>query len=95
MPSSSGGTFKLGCGVKRMGGCGLRMAGRGAGGVLLDGGQGRQSSYASMEDYTRTTGVNPLVRQVKGGGLEKLSEKISGLSLQAPKKRRQNIKFEL
>ena len=77
-----------------MGGCGLRMAGRGAGGVLLDGGQGRQSSYASLGEYTQTTGVNPL-RQVKGSGLEKLSQKISGLSLQAPKKRRQNIKFEL
>ena len=97
MPSTSGGTYKLGRGVSRLGGKGLdaHMKGLGIGAVLLDGGMGGQSSYASLDRYTEATGMSPLVREVKGQGLERLSSKISGLSILPPKKKSQNIKFEL
>jgi hypothetical protein len=100
MPSTSGGSYKLGAGVHRMGGEGVQhlMLGKGAGGVLLNGGTGGQSgagSYSSLDDYRRTTGMNPIMREVKGSGLEKLGSKISGLSIIPPKKKKNNIKFEL
>ena len=97
MPSTSGGSYKIGSGVSRMGGCGVRdimlKKGKGIGGVLLDGGIGSASSggsYASVADYTRTTGM-----PIRGAGLEKLSKKISDLSIIAPKKKKNNINFEL
>ena len=97
MPSCSGGTYKIGRGVSRLGGKPLQneMLGKGVGAVLLDGGMGRTSSYASLDRYNEATGISPLVRAVKGQGLEKLSGKISGLSISQPKKKTQNIKFEL
>ena len=94
LPTTSGGTYGIrGRGLKRLGGEGLKRAalGMGMGSVLLDGGMGGQSSYPSIAQYKATTGVNPLV---KGKGLEALSGKISGLSIQ-PKKKSHNIKFEL
>lgn len=97
MPSTSGGSYRIGSGVSRMGGCGVRdimlKRGKGIGGVLLDGGIGSNSvggTYPSVAEYTRTTGM-----PVRGAGLEKLSQKISDLSIIAPKKRKNNIKFEL
>jgi hypothetical protein len=58
------------------------------GSFLLDGGMGGQSSYPSLEAYTATTG-----RVIKkGGGLEKLSGKLSQLNIK-PKKH--NIKFDI
>lgn len=58
------------------------------GSFLLDGGMGGQSSYPSLEAYTATTG-----RVIKkGGGLEKLSGKLSQLTIK-PKKH--NIKFDI
>jgi hypothetical protein len=97
MPSTSGGSYKIGNGVHRMGGQGVRaiMMGKGAGAVLLDGGMGGQSSYQSLDAYKHATGMNPAMREVKGNGLEKLSNKISGLSILPPKKKKNNIKFEL
>jgi len=100
MPSTSGGSYKIGAGVHRMGGEGVRncMMGKGAGGVLLNGGIGSASSggsYASLADYKHTTGMNPIMREVKGSGLEKLGSKISGLSIIPPKKKKNNIKFEM
>jgi hypothetical protein len=96
MPTSSGGTYKV-SNMKRLSGDGLKL-GKGNGSFLLDGGMGGQSSYASLDAYTHTTGQNPITRKSvlnpSGNGLEKLSSKISGLSIQ-PKKKRQNIKFEL
>jgi len=63
------------------------MKGKG-GSFLLDGGLGGQSSYPSVAQYTATTG-----RVIKEGrGLEKISSKLSNLSLK-PKKH--NIKFEM
>jgi hypothetical protein len=96
MPSTSGGTYMT-AGMKRISGKGLECAvlGKGVGAVLLDGGMGGQSSYASLDRYTETTGMSPMVREVKGRGLEKLSAKISGLSIMPPKKKKNNIKFEL
>ena len=58
------------------------------GSFLLDGGMGGQSSYPSLQAYTATTG-----RVIKkGGGLEKLSTKLSNLTIK-PKKH--NIKFDI
>ena len=99
MPSTSGGSYKIGAGVHRMGGHSVRnVMGKGAGGVLLNGGIGSASSggsYASLEEYKHTTGMNPMMREVKGSGLEKLGHKISGLSIIPPKKKKNNIKFEM
>ena len=64
------------------------LYGMGTGSFLLDGGMGGQSSYPSLEAYTATTG-----RVIKkGGGLEKLSGKLSQLTVK-PKKH--NIKFDI
>jgi hypothetical protein len=64
------------------------LYGMGTGSFLLDGGMGGQSSYPSLEAYTATTG-----RVIKkGGGLEKLSGKLSQLNIK-PKKH--NIKFDI
>jgi hypothetical protein len=68
------------------------MSGKGFGSVLLDGGQGAWSSYRSVKDYEHTTGRSI---PMKGQGLEKLSSKISGLSIIPPKKKKNNIKFEM
>jgi hypothetical protein len=65
-----------------------RLLGKGTGSFLLDGGMGGQSSYTSPANYTATTGR--VIRT--GGGLEKLSSKLSQLNIK-PKK--QNIKFDL
>ena len=64
------------------------LYGMGTGSFLLDGGMGGQSSYPSLDAYTATTG-----RVIKkGGGLEKLSGKLSQLTIK-PKKH--NIKFDI
>jgi len=62
---------------------------KGKGGSILLGGVGGASSYPSVAEYEKTTG-----RVVRGTGLEKLSGKISGLSI-TPRKKKQNIKFDL
>ena len=95
MPSTSGGSYKLGNGVHRLGGKAVKetmMSGKGFGSVLLDGGQGAWSSYPSIKEYEHTTGRTI---PMKGRGLEKLSNKISGLSILPPKKTKNNIKFEM
>jgi hypothetical protein len=96
MPSTSGGTYRT-VNMKKVSGRGLEDAilGRGTGSFLLDGGMGGQNSYASLDRYTETTGMSPPLREIKGKGLEKLSAKISGLSITPPKKKKTNIKFEL
>jgi len=96
MPSTSGGTYKS-HNMRKVSGRGLQDAilGKGTGSFLLDGGMGGQNSYASLDRYTETTGVSPALREMKGRGLEKLSTKISGLSIMPLKKKKSNIKFEL
>jgi hypothetical protein len=94
MPSTSCGVYSS-VGMKRMGGEGLRKdilkvkddVKKIGGSFLLDGGAGGQNSYSSLSDYTATT-----VR--KGKGLEKLTEKISNLSI-IPKKQKSMIKFDM
>ena len=83
MPSTSSSSYKL-SNMKRMDG-GLI---KGCGGSILLGGVGGASSYPSVASYEQTTG-----RQVKGFGLEKISSKISGLSI-TPRKKKQTIKFD-
>jgi hypothetical protein len=93
MPSTSGGSYKLGNGVRRMAGQEVKdmMKGKGFGSALLDGGIGGWSSYPSIKEYEHTTNAPP----IRGRGLEKLGHKISGLSIIPPKKKKNNIKFEL
>ena len=97
MPTSSGGLYSSAT-RRRMGGEGVSLQsailGKGTGSVLLDGGMGGQSSYANVEQYAKATGrvVPP---PIKGQGLERLSEKIQGLSVQLPKKKRNNIHFDM
>jgi hypothetical protein len=86
--------------MKRLGGEGMTLQkailGEGVGAVLLNGGIGTQSSYANVGEYAKATGrVVPPPTVVRGNGLESLSGKIQGLSIQPPKKRKNNIKFEM
>jgi hypothetical protein len=66
----------------------------GSGVVLLNkGGAGGASSYTSVEDYVETTG-----RKVKGFGMGgEIETKLRNLKVQSaePKKKRENIKFNL
>ena len=65
------------------------MKGGGVGTVLLrDGGPGSASSYDSVDQYVRTTGVNPYMR---GRGLE-TSSALAGLKV-SKMKRPKNISF--
>ena len=61
--------------------------GSGMGSVLLrTGGPGAGSSYLDIDDYVRTTGINPYARAgvtPKGSGLsDKLSSKLSALNIE-------------
>lgn len=69
-----------------------KAQGKGIGSVLLDGGMGGQSSYASMEDYINTTGV------MRGKGLGRsITTKLGRLNIQKEptKKKPKNINFTL
>ena len=80
-----------------------RIHGGGAPSFLLDGGIGGQSSYASLDDYMKTTGRDPYNNQISrpqtipalrsGTGLaDKIASKLSKLSLDKPKKaKKKNI----
>jgi hypothetical protein len=77
--------------------------GRGAGGVLLDGGLGGESSagsYASLDDYINTTGVNPIRGEPRslGRGIESMNKKIEGLLVKSKRynpKKDKNINFNI
>ena len=85
------------------------ITGRGMGSVLLrSGGGGAGSSYMDMDDYIRTTGINPYTRgssapssalssAPSGRGLEKLGAKLSKLNISTvsgqPKKK--NIRISI
>jgi len=63
--------------------------GSGMGSVLLrTGGPGAGSSYLDIDDYVRTTGINPYARsamapKLSGTGLsDKLSSKLSALNIE-------------
>ena len=59
--------------------------GEGMGSVLLrTGGGGAGSSYSDIDDYIRTTGINPYARSApkpKGTGLKSLSSKLEKLNV--------------
>ena len=67
-----------------------RLDGSGMGSVLLrKGGPGAGSSYTDIDDYVRTTGINPYARAiptpaVEGSGMKSLASKLSRLQLSAP-----------
>ena len=70
--------------------------GAGMGSVLLrTGGGGAGSSYSDMDDYIRTTGINPYKRssvsQPSGEGLKSLTSKLSNLSVIPDKNRKKKI----
>ena len=70
--------------------------GTGMGSVLLrTGGPGAGSSYADMDDYIRTTGINPNTRSRPAGsglkGMSSLSDKLSKLSIERPSSKKKNI----
>jgi len=70
--------------------------GTGMGSVLLrTAGGGSGSSYSDMDDYIRTTGINPYKRssvtQPSGEGLKSLTSKLSNLSIIPDKNRKKKI----
>jgi hypothetical protein len=74
-----------------------KAKGTGMGSVLLNtGGAGGGSSYASMEDYLRTTQRGKQMGFGLGGAIQK---KLEGLAVkpaeQKYRKRKQNIQFDL
>jgi hypothetical protein len=65
------------------------MRGCGMGSVLLNrGGPGVGSSYTSIDDYIKTTGVNP----ARGSGL---GEKLGSLIVKPVQKKMKNIQFSM
>jgi len=69
------------------------MRGTGNGSVLLrTAGGGAGSSYQDMDDYIRTTGIDPLSRsRNSGSGLGGLGEKLRKLSIAPTSAVRKNI----
>ena len=66
----------------------VKPVGTGTGSVLLrTGGAGGASSYSDMDDYIRTTGINPYSRKDSvrlkptGGGLKSLTSKLEKLNV--------------
>jgi hypothetical protein len=70
------------------------ITGIGMGSVLLDGGQGGQSSYDSLDQYISTTRTDP-AKGISGKGLDGLSHKLDNLMLKTAKKKHKNIQFNL
>jgi hypothetical protein len=72
--------------------------GKGMGSVLLtngNGGAGSASSYASLDDFTNTTDLNPYTLQkVDGRGLARMGKRLESLNIKASKKPK-NISFTL
>jgi hypothetical protein len=72
------------------------MSGKGMGSVLLrTGGPGAASSYSDMDDFIRTTGIDPYSKSRKvvgmGVGGKKLAEKLEKLTIIQPSAKRRNI----
>lgn len=72
--------------------------GAGMGSVLLrTGGGGAGSSYSDMDDYIRTTGINPYKRssvtqpKSTGEGLKSLTSKLNNLAIIPDKNRKKKI----
>jgi hypothetical protein len=80
---------------------GHKIEGEGTGSVLLrNAGGGAGSSYMDMDDYIRTTGLNPATRRgtqrvkgMEGNGMSKLGSKLARLNIQKPtmEAKRKNI----
>lgn len=68
------------------------VRGTGMGSVLLrTAGGGAGSSYSDMDDYIRTTGLNPMSRKSSGSGLRGLGEKLRKLTITPTSAVRKNI----
>ena len=80
---------------------GKKIEGEGMGSVLLrTAGGGAGSSYMDMDDYIRTTGMNPMTRKstqrakgMDGTGMGSLGSKLARLNIQKPtiEAKRKNI----
>jgi hypothetical protein len=68
--------------------------GKGIGAVLLDGGMGGQSSYSSVDDYERTTGID-----IRGAGrkmdMSRMSKKLENLMIKPTSRKIKNINFSI
>lgn len=75
------------------------ISGNGIGAVLLDGGQGGQSSYHGIDDYIETTNRKPYnMKSVSGNGLaDRISSKLSKLNIAPPvvKSKLKNIQLSM
>ncbi len=77
-----------------------QVMGKGMGSVLLStAGGGSGSSYADMDDYIRTTGIDPYARMPskasKGFGLKSVASKLQGLTIAPQTGRRKNITMSM
>ena len=77
-----------------------QVSGKGMGSVLLStGGAGAGSSYMDMDDYIRTTGIDPYNSQQskasKGFGLKSVASKLQGLTITPHTGRRKNITMSM
>jgi hypothetical protein len=64
-----------------------KMSGSGTGSVLLrTGGPGAGSSYMDIDDYIRTTGINPYSRasSSEGSGMKGVASKLARLKIESP-----------
>lgn len=75
---------------------GATRKGKGIGSVLLDGGLGGQSSYSSVDDYERTTGI-PLSGSGAGRKMDmsRMGKKLENLMLKPTVKKVKNINFSI
>ena len=77
-----------------------QVSGKGMGSVLLStAGGGAGSSYMDMDDYIRTTGIDPYARgqskASRGFGLRSISSKLQGLEIIPRSGRRKNITMSM
>lgn len=77
-----------------------QVMGKGMGSVLLStAGGGAGSSYMDMDDYIRTTGIDPYNRATskasKGFGLKSVASKLQGLAIVPQSGRRKNITMSM
>lgn len=77
-----------------------QVMGKGMGSVLLsNAGGGAGSSYSDLDDYIKTTGIDPYTRQQskasKGFGLKSVASKLQGLAITPSSGRRKNITMSM
>lgn len=92
--------IKLPMGGRSMMAHNQQVTGKGMGSVLLStAGGGAGSSYMDMDDYIRTTGIDPYNRgqpkASRGFGLKSVASKLQSLSIVPQTGRRKNITMSM